>query len=70
MFYYLISDEKVLCNVYKCNVMKNDRGKSKGENRVNFQICYYIYFIILYYELEFDVEIQKKFFYYYIRYRF
>lgn len=36
MFYYLISDEKVLCNVYKCNVMKNDRGKSKGENRVNF----------------------------------
>lgn len=36
MFYYLISDEKVLCNVYKCNVKKNDRGKSKGENYVNF----------------------------------
>ena len=56
MPHYLISDEKALCNAYKCNVMKNDRDKSKGENRVNFQICYYIHFTTLHYESEFDVE--------------
>lgn len=69
MPHYLISDEKALCNAYKCNVMKNDRGKSKGENRVNFQICYYIHFTTLHYESEFDVETSKKPFYHYIRHR-